>query len=117
MGITEVVSAARLLWQNAYVERAIGSLRRECLDHIVIFNERHLRRVLSSYADYYHRTRHIFHSTRIAQTRAQSCHLGSEESSPFHKSMGCITVTNVSPPDSSRLLLHNIVARCRNAGA
>ena len=35
----------------------IGSLRRECLDYIVIFNERHLRRILSSYADYYHRSR------------------------------------------------------------
>ena len=44
-------------WQNAYVERVIGSIRRECLDHIVIFNERHLRRVLSSYVDYYQRTR------------------------------------------------------------
>jgi putative transposase len=57
MGITEVVSAARSPWQNAYVERVIGSLRRECLDHIVIFNERHLRRVLSTYIDYYHQTR------------------------------------------------------------
>jgi transposase InsO family protein len=57
MGISEVVSAARSPWQNAYVERVIGSLRRECLDYIVIFNERHLRRVLSSYADYYHRSR------------------------------------------------------------
>jgi transposase InsO family protein len=57
MGITEVVSAARSPWQNAYVERVIGSIRRECLDYIVIFNERHLRRVLSSYADYYHRSR------------------------------------------------------------
>ena len=57
MGIAEVVSAARSPWQNAYVERVIGSIRRECLNHIVIFNERHLRRVLSSYVDYYHRTR------------------------------------------------------------
>jgi len=57
MGITEVVSAARSPWQNAYVEGVIGSIRRESLDHIVIFNERHLRRVLSSYADYYHRSR------------------------------------------------------------
>ena len=57
MGITQVVTAARSPWQNAYVERVISSIRRECLDHIVIFNERHLRRVLSSYADYYHRTR------------------------------------------------------------
>jgi hypothetical protein len=46
MGITEVITAPRSPWQNAYVERVIGSIRRECLDHVVIFNERHLRRVL-----------------------------------------------------------------------
>jgi transposase InsO family protein len=57
MGITEVVTAPRSPWQNAYVERVIGSIRRECLDQVVIFNERHLRRVLSSYVDYYHRSR------------------------------------------------------------
>jgi transposase InsO family protein len=57
MGITEVITAPRSPWQNAYVERVIGSIRRECLDHVVIFNERHLRRVLSSYVDYYQRTR------------------------------------------------------------
>jgi transposase InsO family protein len=57
MGITEVVTASRSPWQNAFVERMIGSLRRECLDHIVICNERHLRRVLSTYIDYYHQTR------------------------------------------------------------
>jgi transposase InsO family protein len=57
MGITEVITALRSPWQNACVERVIGSIRRECLDHIVIFNERHLRRVLSCYVDYYHRTR------------------------------------------------------------
>jgi hypothetical protein len=57
MGITEVITAPRSPWQNPYVERAIGSIRRECLDCIVIFNERHLRRVLSWYVDYYHRTR------------------------------------------------------------
>ncbi len=57
MGIAEVVTARRAPWQNVYVERVIGSIRRECLNYVVIFNERHLRRVLSSYADYYHRTR------------------------------------------------------------
>jgi putative transposase len=57
MGITEVVTAPRSPWQNAYVERVIGSIRRECLDYIVICNERHLRRVLSSYVDYYQSTR------------------------------------------------------------
>ena len=57
MGIIEVLTAPRSPWQNAYVERVIGSMRRQCLDHFVIFNERHLRRVLSSYVDYYHRIR------------------------------------------------------------
>jgi transposase InsO family protein len=57
MGITEVVTAPRSPWQNAFVERVIGSIRRECLDYIVIFNERHLRRVLSTYIAYYHQTR------------------------------------------------------------
>ncbi len=57
MGITEVITAPRSPWQNAYVERVIGSIRRECLDHVLVINERHLCRVLSSYADYYHRSR------------------------------------------------------------
>ncbi len=50
-------SRHRSPWQNAYVERVISSIRRECLDHVVIFNERHLRHVLSSYVAYYHRAR------------------------------------------------------------
>ena len=57
MTIDEVVTAPRSPWQNAYVERIIGSIRRECLDHVIIFDERHLRRVLSAYCDYYHRSR------------------------------------------------------------
>ena len=57
MGINEVVSAPRSPWQNPYVERLIGSIRCECLDHVIIFNEHHLRAVLSSYFHYYHRTR------------------------------------------------------------
>jgi transposase InsO family protein len=57
MGIAEVITAARSPWQNAYVDRLIGSIRRECLDHVVVFNERHLLRVLSAYVDYYHRSR------------------------------------------------------------
>ena len=60
MGIAEVTTARRSPWQNAYVERVIGSIRRECLDYVIVFNERHLRRVLSSYVDYYHRTRTHF---------------------------------------------------------
>jgi transposase InsO family protein len=54
MGIKQVVSAPRSPWQRGYVERLIGSIRRECLDHIIIFGERSLRRALASYASYYH---------------------------------------------------------------
>jgi hypothetical protein len=57
MGITEVIFARRSPWQNPQAERLIGSIRRECLDHVIIFSERHLRRVLSSYFQYHHETR------------------------------------------------------------
>ena len=57
MGIEEVVTAPRSPWQNPFVERIIGSIRRECLNHVIIFDERHLRRVLSSYFQYYHKSK------------------------------------------------------------
>ncbi|MGH1482372.1 MAG: integrase core domain-containing protein [Geminicoccales bacterium] len=57
MGIGEVLIAPRSLWQNPYVERVIGSIRRDCLDHVIIVNERHLRRILSRHLDYYHSSR------------------------------------------------------------
>jgi transposase InsO family protein len=57
MGIEEVLSTPRSPWQRAYVERVIGSIRRECLDHVIVFHESSLRRTLASYFDYYHRSR------------------------------------------------------------
>ena len=57
MGISEVLSAPRSRWQRAYVERAIGTIRRECLGHVIVFHESPLRRTLNSYFDYYHRSR------------------------------------------------------------
>jgi putative transposase len=60
MGVEEVVIAPSSPWQNPFVERLIGSIRRECLDHVVIFNERHLRRVLSSYFQYHHEDQNPF---------------------------------------------------------
>ena len=57
LGITEVVSSPLSPWQNPYVERVIGSIRRECLDHVIVFNHRHLRRILRAYLAYYHRSR------------------------------------------------------------
>jgi len=57
LGIHEVLSAPRSPWQRAYVERVIGSIRRECLDHVIVFHENSLRRTLNSYFEYYHRSR------------------------------------------------------------
>ena len=56
-GIEEVVSAPQSPWQNPFVERVIGTIRRECLDHVIVWNARSLRRTLYGYLDYYHRWR------------------------------------------------------------
>src|SRR5437867_12342140 len=57
LGIKEVLSAPRSPWQRAYIERIIGSIRRECLDHVIIFDEASLRRKLRLYFRYYHQSR------------------------------------------------------------
>ena len=57
MQIQEVLTAARSPWQSPFVERLIGSIRRECLDHVLVLNERHLRRILTRYVTYYHHAR------------------------------------------------------------
>ncbi len=72
MGINEVVTAPRSPWQNAYVERIIGSIRRECLDHVIIFNEHHLRGVLVViFSILSQDAEHISRSTRIVRRPAQ----------------------------------------------
>ena len=57
MGIRDRPISPRSPWQNPYAERVIGTLRRECLDHVLIVGERHLRRVLASYSSYYNESR------------------------------------------------------------
>src|SRR5881398_981904 len=57
LGIKEVLSVPRSPWQRAYIERIIGSIRRECLDHVIIFDEASLRRTLRLYFRYYHESR------------------------------------------------------------
>ena len=57
MGIKQVLSAPRSPWQRAYIERVIGSIRRECLDHVLILNEASLRRTIKSYLVYCHSSR------------------------------------------------------------
>ena len=68
LNITEVLTAPQSPWQNPYAERVIGSIRRDCLDHFVILNARHLKRTLASYFAYYHGSR---------------THLGLDKQCPF----------------------------------
>ena len=57
MGIRDRPIAPRSPWQNGHVERLIGSMRRECLDHVVVLGERHLRELLANYSSYYNEAR------------------------------------------------------------
>jgi transposase InsO family protein len=57
MGIEQVLTAPRSPWQNPYCERVIGTLRRECLDHVIVPGEQHLRRILRKYLEYVHGSR------------------------------------------------------------
>jgi len=57
LGIEQVVTAPRSPWQNPYIERFIGSARRECFDHMVVLDEDHARRILRHYLEYYEQTR------------------------------------------------------------
>ncbi len=70
LGIEDVLIAPRSPWQNPYIERLIGSIRRDCLDHLIILNERHLRRVLCSYVTYYQTARtHLSLAKQCPQPR------------------------------------------------
>jgi putative transposase len=54
MGIERIVTSPRSPWRNAYVERLIGTIRRECLNHVIVVDDRHLKRILAAYFRYYH---------------------------------------------------------------
>ena len=81
LGIEEVVIAPRNPWQNPYSERVIGSLRRECLDYVVVLGEKHLRRIMRHYVSYYHGAR---------------THLALEKDTPEPRS--------VQPPDMGKVI-------------
>ena len=68
LGIEEVITAPRSPWQNPFCERVIGSIRRDCLDHVIVLNERHLRRILREYLSYYHTCR-----THLSLNKDPSC--------------------------------------------
>jgi transposase InsO family protein len=81
LGMEEVLSAPRSPWQRAYVERVIGTIRRECLDHVIVLNEASLRRHVRSFLAYYHETR---------------THLSLDKDTPANRS--------VQPPGSGRVI-------------
>jgi putative transposase len=81
MGIKQVLSAPRSPWQRAYVERLIGTIRRECLDHVIVFNERSLCHHLRAFCDYYHLSR---------------THLALEKDSPEPRA--------IQPPGAGRII-------------
>jgi transposase InsO family protein len=81
MRIREIVTAPRSPWQNPYAERVIGSIRRECTDHLIILGEFHLRRVLKDYVAYYNHFRP---------------HLSLDRNSPFRR--------EVEPPSKGKVI-------------
>jgi transposase InsO family protein len=81
MGIKQVLSAPRSPWQRAYVERVIGTLRRECLDHVIIFDQASLSRHLNRFLEYYHHSR---------------CHLSLAKDTPESRP--------VQPPERGRVI-------------
>jgi len=71
MDMTEVLTAPHSPWQNALAERLIGSIRRECLDHVIVLGEKHLRRILRRYFEYYPESRtHLSLGKDAPSTRA-----------------------------------------------
>jgi len=97
LGIEEVKIAPGSPWQNPFCERVIGTLRRDCLDHLIVFNERHLKTILTSYLDYYHDAR---------------CHHSLDDNSPSPR--------EIEPPDKGDVVAVPMVGglhrRYRRAG-
>lgn len=81
LSLEEVLSAPASPWQRAYVERLIGSIRHDCLDHVIVLGEGHLRRILKSYLEYYHHSR---------------THLGLDKDTPEPRT--------VQPPEMGRIV-------------
>ena len=82
MDIEEVLTAPASPWKNAYVERLIGRLRRELLDHVIVLGEDHLRLLLHRYVTYYNESR---------------CHMANEGDAPIHREVEPPIADNIVP--------------------
>jgi hypothetical protein len=99
LDIEEVLTAPRSPWQNPFVERIIASIRRECVDHLIIFSEAHLHRILSKHLDYYHRSRTHLLLRRTRRKREMSKALISVKSARSRKSVDCTIDTRAKLPE------------------
>jgi hypothetical protein len=122
-GIKQVLSAPRAPWQRAYVERVIGTIRRECLDHLIVFNEACLYRHLQAFCSYYYRTRtHLALQKDSPEPRpvqtpdarlAVGGRLHHRRTEPVH----CTTVIRRrAPPMTTQVFLIAVRRRCHPAG-
>ena len=99
MGLEEVVTAPRSPRQNPFVERMIGSIGWECLDHLIVIDERHRRCILASYFNHYHRSRTHLSLVRTALSPGRSTARKQARSSPSHRLADSTIVTSDWPPE------------------
>src|SRR5262245_57724356 len=122
MGIKQVLSAPRSPWQCAYVERVIGTIRRECVDHVIVFSEAGLYRHLREFADYYHRSRtHLGLEKDTPEiTPRPSTRSRAERRDPRDgRAPSSLRTTNIAPPElrtAVELSHSNKVLSCRFIG-
>ncbi|WP_306464174.1 integrase core domain-containing protein [Corallococcus exiguus] len=106
LGIREVPSAARCPWQNPYAERVIGSIRRELLDHVVVLNEAHARRLLREYQRYYNASRtHLSLGKDAPETREVQ---GTEHGAKVIELPICVRRTGGECPRAGREVLRRL---------
>ena len=106
-GIQPKRTSFRSPWQNGVGERWVGSCRRDLLDHVIVLNERHLKRLLSEYVLYYHKDRTHLALEHLRVVNQRRTRMWVAESYPCQDLVACITVT-VWPPE---LLLRTSLVR------
>jgi len=102
MDIQEVPIAPQSPWQNPYSERLIGSIRRECLDHVIVLGEKHLRRILQCYFAYYGQTRTHLSLAKDAPSSRPIQRPAMEISSNCPRLVACIIATNGVQPNARK---------------
>ena len=111
LGIEQVLTAPRSPWQNPFVERMIGSIRRECLDHVIVLDERHLKRILRKYVDYYHSCRTHLSLEKDAQQALHERRLNPEDPLVHHSDRGVqyVSTRYTEPILGVYVLLYHLV--------